>query len=316
MSSKALTLQSMASQYAGKYNLLLPRVEVGSLPVGTQLAVRVVTVDTAERSGDVYRVEGNKLGLSKSALNRIAMAAGITWVSVRRIDDRTHPHYCECEARASATDFDGTVRESIGIKTIDLRSDAGEGIPGKDAASMSDRQLPQARKFISGVCASKAMNRAIANILSIRRAYTAQELERPFVVPKLVPDTSNPVAQRAVLSQMLGATQMLYGPPPEETMVDAELEADPVALPPHEPAAADEPIGADDSAPVGEPPPEPDAPARVAAMWRTCKAAGMQPDEWKSLYRRSCGAKPHAELTESDLCGLELAVEAQAGGVP
>lgn len=299
------------------YNTLLPRVHIGSLPAGTQLAVREVKIDPNETG--MYSVDGGKRALGKQQLSRIAAAAGLTWVSVRRVDDRKHPHYCEFEAIAKVTDFDGTVREAIGTKTIDLRDDGGDGTPGKDKVGMSEKQLGGARKFISEMCAAKAMNRAIADVLAIRRSYTPQDLVKPFIVPKLVPDTSNELAQRAVLANMFGATQAMFAPP--ATVVDAHFEDVATATP----AASDEAAGevrggslpspaADTSIPhdprTGEVRGSESIDARMSAAWGLFERAGGARDDFRGLVQAATGKSRKSDLTLDDAELVERAVDA------
>jgi hypothetical protein len=55
------------------------------------------------------------------------------------------------------------------------------------------------------------MNRAIAHLLAIPRSFTPDQIRRPFIVAKLVPDSSNAAAQHAVLAQMTGSAAALWG---------------------------------------------------------------------------------------------------------
>lgn len=270
------------------YTLLLPKIHMGELPAGTMLAVREVSIDSNAKTGrDVYAVDGGRLALTKTALSRVAAAAGITWVSSERTDNRGHPHYCEFTVRGKVTDFDGTVREAIGNKTIDLREDAGGGIPGKDFAAMSGpKQLAGARKFIAEMCASKAMNRAVADILAIPRSYTRQELSKPFVVPKLVPDTNNALARQAVIANMMGASAAMFGATPTAQIVEATFD-DVTDEPQHDPD-------------TGELTGTRDTLDSIKESWVKAKEAGMGSDEFQSLCRNATNKSSKSEMTPGD----------------
>ena len=211
------------------------------------------------------------------------------------------------------------VREAIGTKTIDLRDDGGDGTPGKDKVGMSEKQLGGARKFISEMCAAKAMNRAIADVLAIRRSYTPQDLVKPFIVPKLVPDTSNELAQRAVLANMFGATQAMFAPP--ATVVDAHFEDVATATP----AASDEAAGevrggslpspaADTSIPhdprTGEVRGSESIDARMSAAWGLFERAGGARDDFRGLVQAATGKSRKSDLTLDDAELVERAVDA------
>jgi hypothetical protein len=324
-----MSLQAVTSAFPeGRFNLLLPKVHIGELPAGTQLAIREVRI--RDNPIDVYSVDGGKVALTKTALNRIASAAGITWVAVYRTDDRCHPHYCEFTVRARVSDFDGTIREAVGTKTIDLRDDAGDGTPGKDRASIrSDKQLAGARKFVAEMCASKAMNRAISDVLAIPRSYTPEDLAKPFVVPKLVPDSRDPMAQRAILAGMVGATQALFGAPSQAPIVDAiyepaTTEAD-IPPPSGGSEAAESPPLPDSAAselpamdgPSQDPEAKPDEAtlsARLNDAWQKAKAAGMNPGGWREFVATNTGKARYQDLTIDDLYQIDAAVAAYVEG--
>jgi hypothetical protein len=326
-------LQALHERFdEGRFNLLLPKIHMGSLPEGTLLAVREVHIQPNEPG--MYKVDGGKQALGKAQLNRIAAAAGITWVSVERTDDRKHPHYCEVTARACVTDFDGTARESVGTKTIDMRADAVDGQPGPELDAMlkaaarnnrdASKQIEQQRKFIAEICASKAMNRAIADVLAIRRSYEPKELAKPFIVPKLVPDTSNPVAQNMVLAQMTGAANALYGRPQQQppTVVDATLDDAP------EPATDE--VGEQVELPdfdydlqTGEvtedaaPPSPEDIKKRLGAAYSKIRKAhpAFTDQAWRSLVKAATGKSGYTDLSWNDLLQVEMAADAHIANI-
>jgi hypothetical protein len=306
------SISAIVESYNGKpCHLLLPKTSMAAIPAGATVSVREITIDV---DNDTYKLPGSsKLALGKRALDQLASAASITWVHVKRIDDRTQPHYYEYEARARIQDLDGSVRDAIGTRVVDLRSDNGSGAGEKDAAGMSQSQLRMARKFAAEACASKAMNRAIANILAIPRSYTKADLAHPFVVAKLVPDGNHPVAQQAMLAAMCGATDALFGgaasqshaePPPQLTApVDTDPPHDPVTgevssvleQPPVEVAPSQE-IGAEE------------ATKRLAESWRLAKEIGISVEGWHKL-RAACGAPEKAEdMTSAHVLAIEAAV--------
>jgi hypothetical protein len=333
-------LQALHQQFdAGRFNLLAPKIHVGQLPAGTQLAVREVRVDVDPNNKEVYPTDGGNLGLGKVALNKIAAAAGVSWVSSERTDDRRHPHYCEFTVHGRVTDFDGTVRDVYGSKTYDLRDDAGDGEPGKDVPGMSDRQLAQARKFVTEHCETKAKLRAIAEILAVKRSYSKAELAKPFIVPKLVPDTSNPMAQQMVLAQMTGAMQALYGGAKQAgPVIDATLEPQQTAPVEPSPEPAGDEGGADaPAAPPSEPNEAPSAPdasepphdpatgevraakptaeeikQRTGAAWNALRRANPRFTEaaWYSLLKSNAGSTKTAEYGWAELDALDAAVSA------
>ena len=312
--AESASLADMEEWYRGKpVNLVLPRIEIGKLPEGTMLAVRSVQID-GHKKADVYPTEGGK-GLTKHALDKIANAAGITWISEKRIDDRSHPHYCEFEVRGQVTDFDGTVRIALGTKTMDLRQDAGDGIPGRQyAACKSEAQAKKVREFMTEQCATKARNRAIASILGIRRSYSLEELANPFIIPKLVPDTSNPLAQKAVIAGMLGATDALFGRE-DPKVVDAEVVDENTEIA-EAPADFDDdvPIDAETGELVGPPPMaevEDDQSAAIATLYKHADDNGIKRKEWEGIAFHATNKRDYASMTADDVAALKLAIDAR-----
>lgn len=297
-----------------RYNVLAPTVHLqGGLPAGTRLVVAEVHVDSGKAAREVYQIAGGALLVGKVALDRISNAAGISWLEERRTDPRTHPHYCEVMVRGRITDFDGCVREIVGSKTTDLREDAGGGIPGKDYAEISaknsgpSRQLDEARKFIAEITASKARNRAIASALGIKRSYTAEELRRPFVVPRLALDPSHSQARDIVLAGLAGATAALYGRP-EPVCVDVES-VDTT------PQVDDDTIAGGNSVAGVEaeggltPHPSATIEQRVTAAWSRAKALGASREQFVELARCTTGRASSSGLTADEVSRLEAAVE-------
>ena len=294
------------------YNVLAPRTHMDGLPAGTRLAITEVIVNPDQNAGEVFFVARDKLLIGKPKIDAIAAAAGISWLEEKRTDPNTHPHYVEMFIRGKVTDFDGTVREITGTKAIDLRQDAGGGIPGKDFSDITsknrspEKQLNEARKFIHEIAASKARNRAISSALGIQRSYSKEQLARPFVIPKLVLDTSHPAAQDVVLANLSGATAALYGARHNQ-VVDAEFEetAPAAQLPP-----PPEPEHNPQTGEVSEQPGGEAALTVIRDAWGKAKSAGMNVETFVGLCRNNTGKDRKEDMTTADANMVLAAVEA------
>jgi hypothetical protein len=119
-------------------------------------------------------------------------------------------------------DFDGTQRQVIKAKEMDLREGAPETLkPEKDGSGKKTGRmvayeasaLADKRRHIQSHAETKAFYRALRTILSIKQKYTLKELERPFVVPKLVPalDPNDPDQKRALIGMAVGGEAALFG---------------------------------------------------------------------------------------------------------
>lgn len=263
-------------QAAARGHLVAPAPICGSIPEGCSMALAAVLVDPAT---ETYKISG-KLGLSKVALDKIAAAAGVSWDvrECRRLDDGSDPHYCHYRAAGRVRDFDGTVRVVSG----EVEMDAREGSPlieeikvkaarGKDGPRDPASQILELRKFLLRHAESKAKNRAIRS-LGVRTSYEPRELEKPFVVAKVMftGETNDPELKRLFAEKtadaFLGGQRALYGepmttpalpaadgahaPPPVGSVApsEADIDAEGEDLPPATPAVTTPPTAMPPSA--------------------------------------------------------------------
>lgn len=225
-------------------NLVTPQTTAGRLPEGCVVALSAVLVDKVQ---ETYGVGGGKVALDRTALSKISAAAGVSWDPLLscRLDNGTHPHYCHFRAVGYVRDFDGTQRTIKGEVELDLRE--GSTV----AEAMKPEELAGHRKFILRSAETKAMNRAVRGGLSVRSSYQPQDLEKPFVVARLMftGQTQDPELKTMFAAKMadsfLGARGALYGAeaPPARQLVTG-----------HEPPPIDESRydDYDDDVPDGE----------------------------------------------------------------
>ncbi len=216
-----------------KYNLVSPATSCGVLPEGCGIAISTVQLNPDPRSSsDVYAIPGSdKLGLSKSALDRIGAALGVSWDArqSRRTDDGSDPLYCVFQAVGTYRCFDGSEIQIMGTKEMDLR----EGSP--QLQGVSPAQANGIKKFLMPHAETKARLRAIRS-LGIRTGYTREELQKPFVCARLMftGHTDDPELRRAFALKradaMLGGSRALFGEP--EPLPPAPLPLPPTPPPP------------------------------------------------------------------------------------
>ena len=217
-----------------RYHLVSPSTSCPDIPEGMSLAIASVVIDVEH---DTHPVGGGKVGLGKSALERIGAALGISWDprSSGRTDDATDPHYCCWQAVGVMTDFSGIQLQLIGSKEMDLRD-------GSQAAlgAASQAQLDGARLHIMAHAESKARLRAIRS-MGVRSSYEPGELAKPFVVARMMwtGRTDDPELRRtfAIMraESMLGGMRSLYGGAPALPSASPMRQ---LSAPPPAPAAA------------------------------------------------------------------------------
>lgn len=238
---------ALAAYEPSKYNLATPIVFLDRVPPMHRVSVRIVSVNPQT---ETYKIPGgDKVGLSKVALDKIAAAAGIAWLPERsgQVDRYNNPYRVRYRATARIRDFDGRTRVVYAEKEIDLRGEPSwsEEELGADArefvriAKRSNRdpwpQIYQQRQHIHSLAESKAKLRCIRSALGIPVAMAPADVAKPFVVPALVPDldTSDPEIKRMMAASLIGEEAALYGPQatPRGAMAPAVDEVEEEAAP-------------------------------------------------------------------------------------
>jgi hypothetical protein len=156
------------------------------------------------------------VALGKNALAKLMAAAGVQVVSKQRLDDRSDPSYCELEVALALRDFDGSHRQVIATKEMDLRPGAPETMkPEKDTqGNKTGRLVPyeasalaDKRRHIQSHAETKAIERGLRLLFALPQKFKRAQLEKPFVVPKLVAlDPTDPETKTASSSTRSPAT--------------------------------------------------------------------------------------------------------------
>lgn len=212
------------------FHLVSPAPSCGSLPEGCELMLSMVRIDPNDPH--LYEVGGGKVCPDKSQLLSILNALNGSMEWLQRTDDRSHPHLRAADVCVKYRSFDGQVVRRIGSAEMDARAPDGARYVEivEQAANAKDKkgnpcprdpgpQLLQLRKFIWPHTVARALLSAIGNT-GIRRSYTRQELEKPFIVAGLIftGRSKDPQAAKefraAIAQSFLGGTAALYGGQP------------------------------------------------------------------------------------------------------
>jgi len=181
-------------------NVLAPvRAVAGRLSAFHVLSYSAITIDVPNES---YSLEGGR-ALLKSALMKMAAAAGIRIVESKPIGVPT-PDYLIWQVAAEMPLTGQEPVKSIGTYEWDATVML-DGKQGKAALKIRQSRLMMAE--------SKAMNRAIRMLLGIKSKYTAQELQKPFIIPHVdyQPDIENPAVRQIMAARQEQAVLSLYG---------------------------------------------------------------------------------------------------------
>lgn len=194
-------------QNAEKFHLVSPTTAVQSLPEGCEIAISMLAINPDPKGGgEVYPTDNGKLGLTGTSLAKISAAAGISWDpnGCGFVDNGRDSRYCEYKAVGGWRLFDGTFIVETAHRSCDLRDGSDE------ISSMTEKQLAQQRRFIRELTESKAKNRVIRR-LGLKSGYTADELQKPFAVARIMwtGRSSDPALAREFA--MMKAQQMSAG---------------------------------------------------------------------------------------------------------
>jgi hypothetical protein len=189
-----------------QFNRLLP---TQTLMLPTDLLRPVVQVvklnPDPKNGGDVYASADMPEGHAaptRVGLRKLATAAGISFVDERRVDDGRDPDVIEVSCLAEMLMPTGQRIRAVGSKRIDLNAQVWK----------SPAHRGKYRSFFQEHVASRAQNRAIRALLSLRGSYPAEVYSRPFAVVSFAPNMNHPEVRERILSAMAPALTAGFGP--------------------------------------------------------------------------------------------------------
>jgi len=242
IAQNAEQITALLQKASESFHLIAPATACPVLPPGCGVAFSAITISPDPDRGDVYPTGAGRVGLHKSSLDRIGAALGVSWDAkgTRRLDDRSHPFYCEYVVVGAYQRFDGSWAQIMDHKVVDLR----------DGSAQIDQIIRQAkegrdpwvqiefmRAHIASHCLTKARLRALRTV-GLRTSYIPAELAKPFLVAKLTftgqtdDPAMKPVFAAAVTLNMLAGARMAFGQGASESLAAAMTTPVGVLLPP------------------------------------------------------------------------------------
>jgi hypothetical protein len=250
-----LKLTEQLDALSRHYNVISPMIAVSEFAPGYGVNLVVVKIDstiTDEATGrgvDTYFSKkvhkANERALNKSGLMKISQALGIQWTAPKRLDDGSQANYWHWQYFGFIRTYDGQMQPVTGSRELDLRTGSAE------ASGMSEGQLKVARTFGNEICETKAMQRAIRNLVG--QSYTVEQLAKPFLIPRFSfkPDTSDPAIKLEMTRMAMGGASQLYAPAEAPAMPAATTAAPALAAPVKSNPFDDAPAVAGSTANVG-----------------------------------------------------------------
>lgn len=203
------------------FNLLVPVKTLTMLSPLHKISFNTVKLSTSEDDKDVYREKNGELALTKLALSKLMASAGIQVLDSRPIP----PSDCvkcrqlsaggpaQCGNCPSKNDVAWQVTILIPeLSGTHRRVKATKELRMADArASMTEKQFAAFFPFRSEHAETKALNRALREGLMIRSTYKEKDLQKPFVVALITPNFEDPDLKAALIQQISGNSDSLYG---------------------------------------------------------------------------------------------------------
>ncbi len=184
------------------YNRLIP---TQAIVVPSDLIRPVVQVVQLNVEADTYKsndVPDGHRALNRVGLDKLATTAGIRFVDERRVDDGTNPDVVGVQVTALMLLPTGLPIQATGTRWLDMNR-------------MSWASPAQRNKFRAHVyehTATRARNRAIRALLSLRSSYPVGELQKPYAVVSFAPNMDHPAVQARVVEQFTPTVGALFGP--------------------------------------------------------------------------------------------------------
>ena len=222
-------------------NLLMPSTHIQGLSEFHAPVLERVLLSANPQDGDVYAHDNDKDGPkkkwrpTKQALMKLSVCAGVIWSvnESRRLDNGANRDYIAYRAVGGIKKADGQpvffsadydldfeVMEEE-LRELYEKKARGEWMQNKSTAEKAEyvefcvkRDMLQKRKFKLRLCESGAMNRVLRMLLGIKQAYTTEELQKPFVMARIVfrPDFTDKSVRDRFIDASIKAMTGIYGP--------------------------------------------------------------------------------------------------------
>ena len=216
-------------------NILMPSIHIAGMSEFHSAVVETVQLSVNPEDGDVYPhdTDGKKFRPTKQALMKLSVCAGVIWspTESRRVDNGADRNYIAYKVVGGIKKADGqpvffSAEYDIDFEVIeeelrDLYEKKAIKMKDKTAKERAEyvdycvrREILQKRKFKLRLCEAGAMNRVLRMLLGIKQAYTVAELQKPFVMARIVfrPDYNDKEVRRQLVDAHIKAMTGIYGP--------------------------------------------------------------------------------------------------------
>lgn len=208
-----------------KYNLLIPVQSIQEVNSIYKLVVNIVKISTEESDKDIYQEKNagsNMYALTHKALMKLFTAANGQIVETTRVRTRTCENCIEIVKATGKAPSCGScaARSNVAVRvTIKLPEMSGgwrliqqtRELDFSNMTHLKDGQIRQTKQFAVEHAEAKALSRCVRKGLSIKSAYTLDELEKPFIVVYPVLDSRDADVKKALIAGAMASSNLLYG---------------------------------------------------------------------------------------------------------
>lgn len=226
-------LQVLKNYDDKKFNVLVPVQTMQDFPDIYKLAINTVKISIED---DTYPQNGRK-ALNKIGLEKLMAAANIQILESKQVIPSTIRYAAEMakqlgqpveydkrdiayKVTISVPDLTGSMRIVTATKEMIAEEIYDECLTNatakKKTPADANKEFSQIMKFRNALCESKALNRAIRKALNVKSTYTVTELNKPFAVPIVVPNTDDPEMKKAMVDRYRVGTGVLYNAEAEQ----------------------------------------------------------------------------------------------------
>lgn len=286
------------SQLEKVANVTFPQTAIDAIPPMHKPTPALVKVNLDEKSKDTYYITRDTRGLSKHILLKMLTAAGCQW-RTRKLTPDSSLDLIRWTAVIWRRLPDGMLQTGQGSKAWSwskcqddfVRKAADRPSQGETPEQAKNRGIKNAmayREFADEQTETKALLRAARAILNIKTSYSPEELAKPFLFLRIVPDLdlSDPEIKRMVAQKAVDSVFAIYGAPndspalppatPEPPAEPDATEFDEDEVPPEDyPGEAEEtPVPEAEAAPALDVDPFKDPPKPEASGAPDCSSCG------------------------------------------
>lgn len=208
-----------------QYNLLVPVQSIQEVNSIYRLVVNTVRISTALEDKDIYEEKNAGSGmyaLTHKALLKLFTAANGQIVESARVRSKVCEKCIDIVKATQKALSCGTCPASANVAcrvTIKLPELSGgwrlvQGTRDLDFSTMGhlkEGQIRQTKAYAFEHAESKALSRCIRKGLSIKSAYSLDDLEKPFIVVYPVLDAKDADVKKALIAGSIASSNLLYG---------------------------------------------------------------------------------------------------------